>query len=317
MATYDVRYDLNHDGRVTLADAILMLNNGANLSQLANWASHYLGKMSSTFTTQIPATATYDATFVIPTEPNSGSDRSFVCFDESQPIKTLTVGGGGTHQVFVPPTWAHNGSYNGCAAFLDATDKKTIYSGQPLTLVAGGNPSWSVNYATFPSSTVVLNAGPHGGSALGCWGTLTDNWDSTVDVGHVIGLNLYGVDALDHTLNGNKGYVWPATKADSGFDNPVSSNYYGAASGIGMGTRLKLPDATDISGYPAIMQIIAKALKKYGAIVCDNTAWADTDFHLQYGLTDPNDTPANATAWQAMVHALVRVKTDATTGAWL
>jgi hypothetical protein len=37
-----------------------------------------------------------------------------------------------------------------------------------------------------------------------------------------------------------------------------------------MGMRVRLKASFDISGYPAPMQVILKALKKYGMMVADN-----------------------------------------------
>lgn len=57
-----------------------------------------------------------------------------------------------------------------------------------------------------------------------------------------------------------------------------------------MGLRLRLKAGYDISGYPAKVQVILRALKKYGMIVADNGAswyisgapdprWDDDELH--------------------------------------
>ncbi|NJK85628.1 MAG: hypothetical protein HC906_06355 [Bacteroidales bacterium] len=73
-------------------------------------------------------------------------------------------------------------------------------------------------------------------------------------------------------------FEWPALKADGGFDDPASANYYGSEHPeIKVGTLLAIPSRINLdtvqfeTGEPAM--IIAKALQNYGAYVVDNTAW--------------------------------------------
>jgi hypothetical protein len=74
---------------------------------------------------------------------------------------------------------------------------------------------------------------------------------------------VYGPDEIRHafrvTVRDTNSYVWPASH-DAG-DN---------ASALPMGARLRLKASKDISGYPAEMQKIFRAMKKYGLIVADN-----------------------------------------------
>lgn len=74
---------------------------------------------------------------------------------------------------------------------------------------------------------------------------------------------VYGPDEIRHafrvTVRDTNSYVWPASH-DAG-DNP---------SALPMGARLRLKADKNISGYPAEIQKIFRAMKKYGLIVADN-----------------------------------------------
>ena len=61
------------------------------------------------------------------------------------------------------------------------------------------------------------------------------------------------------TVRATNGYVWPA------------SHRAGSTSGaLPMGARLRLKASKDISGYPAYIQQIFRAMQTYGLIVADN-----------------------------------------------
>jgi len=62
-----------------------------------------------------------------------------------------------------------------------------------------------------------------------------------------------------------KGYVWPARHYASSLTDPKYPP---------MGQRFRLKASFDISGYPADVQVILRALKQYGMILADNgSAW--------------------------------------------
>ncbi len=75
---------------------------------------------------------------------------------------------------------------------------------------------------------------------------------------------------ITHT---RRGYIPPATHYASSSTNPLYPP---------MGMRVRLRASFDISGYPAPMQVILRALKKYGLIVADNGG----DFYVS-GTIDP------------------------------
>jgi hypothetical protein len=119
----------------------------------------------------------------------------------------------------------------------------------------------------------------------------TDGWTSADAAGLPIlpGLVRYDEVAageIDHALrftvsSTQKGYIHPATHYASSSTN---------ASLPPMGLRLRLKASYDISGFPASVQVILRALKKYGMIVADNGSswylsgapdprWSDDELH--------------------------------------
>ncbi len=97
-----------------------------------------------------------------------------------------------------------------------------------------------------------------------------DGWTSADAAGLAIlpGLvrydEVYGPNEITHALRvtvraTNSFYVWPAS-------HRAGSN----ASAPPLGTRLRMKASKDISGYPAAMQKIFRAMKRYGLIVADN-----------------------------------------------
>src|SRR5258706_15382028 len=96
-----------------------------------------------------------------------------------------------------------------------------------------------------------------------------DTWTSADAAGLAIlpGLvrydEVFGPDEIRHafrvTVQSTNGYVFPA------------SHQAGSASGaLPMGARLRLKAGTDISSFPASIEKIFRAFKKYGLIVADN-----------------------------------------------
>jgi hypothetical protein len=74
---------------------------------------------------------------------------------------------------------------------------------------------------------------------------------------------VFGPDEINHafrvTLRASNGYVFPASHAAG--NNP---------SALPMGARLRLKESKNISSFPAPMQKIFRAMKKYGLIMADN-----------------------------------------------
>jgi hypothetical protein len=96
-----------------------------------------------------------------------------------------------------------------------------------------------------------------------------DTWTSADAAGLAIlpGLvryeDVYGAGEITHAFRfstrATNGYVWPA------------SHRAGSTAGAPpMGTRMRMKASKDISGYPAEMQKIFRAMKRYGLILADN-----------------------------------------------
>jgi hypothetical protein len=100
-------------------------------------------------------------------------------------------------------------------------------------------------------------------------GRRPDGWTSADAAGLAIlpGLvrydEVYGTGEIEHafrvTVQATNGYVYPASHR--------AGNTAGA---LPMGARLRLKASRDISGFPAPVQKIFRAMKKYGLIVADN-----------------------------------------------
>jgi hypothetical protein len=88
---------------------------------------------------------------------------------------------------------------------------------------------------------------------------------------------VYETGAINHALrftitHSRRAYLPPATHFASSSSDPALAP---------MGMRVRLRANFDISGYPAPMQVILRALKTYGMMVADNGG----DFFLS-GITD-------------------------------
>ncbi|HEX8155494.1 MAG TPA: hypothetical protein VF698_20340 [Thermoanaerobaculia bacterium] len=96
-----------------------------------------------------------------------------------------------------------------------------------------------------------------------------DTWTSADAAGLAIlpGLirydEVYGPDEIRHALR-------VTVRATNGYVYPASHQAGSTANALPMGARLRLKADKNISGFPAEMQKIFRAFKKYGLIVADN-----------------------------------------------
>ena len=95
--------------------------------------------------------------------------------------------------------------------------------------------------------------------------------------------------AIRFTANNTAGYIWPARHLTS----PASANI------PPMGARFRLKASFNISSYPAKMQILLLAMKRYGIILADNgsdwyiggapnSLWNNDMLHLLDNITGSN-----------------------------
>ncbi|PKN93175.1 MAG: hypothetical protein CVU44_12160 [Chloroflexi bacterium HGW-Chloroflexi-6] len=105
--------------------------------------------------------------------------------------------------------------------------------------------------------------------------------------------------AIRFTASQTNGYIWPARHLTS--NNPSATHI------PPMGARFRLKSSFNISGYPAEMQVILRAMKKYGIILADNGSnwyvsgapdenWDNDMLHLLDDLTG-NDFEAVDESW--------------------
>ncbi|MHC1562404.1 hypothetical protein ACR9E3_25850 [Actinomycetospora sp. C-140] len=192
-------------------------------------------------------------------------DIENISVDPHAPARTLDGDPGG--QVLVDPDMTADGSWNNCSTLLaDTPDRKTVVQGQPMTLDAGGDPSWDHGWAPLSLTGDGID-GCHGGSGMsGIGGTIRKG-------------ELTGAEPIRHALKFSLpcttscskeggGFRWPATKADSGYEG----KYGGENPEVHMGSLLALPPGTDLSTITEPdTRKVAEALMTYGGYVVDET----------------------------------------------
>lgn len=114
-----------------------------------------------------------------------------------------------------------------------------------------------------------------------------------------------GPDEIRHafrvTVQSTNGYVWPASH--------VAGSTVGA---LPMGARLRLKPGTNISTYPASIQKIFRAMKKYGLMVADNgsnmyisgvydTNWDNDVLNPAFGALTAGDFEVIQLGWKPSV----------------
>lgn len=118
----------------------------------------------------------------------------------------------------------------------------------------------------------------HGGSGTS-GGEITATELTNGRINHALGVNVWGQRYL--SSNG-AGYVSPATKADTNYNVPGDSNYYGGnLTTIKMGTRLAIPSSVSAAslGVTSTAGVaVYNALVEFGAYIVDNTAFDSIAF---------------------------------------
>ncbi len=202
------------------------------------------------------------------------ADPEYISVDPTSPLKTLTVPGqaGDGAQVRVAPDLAHNGSWNGCSTVLTA-DGRSVWSGQPLRLTAGGTPTWT--WTTQRTASDLRGdgiEGCHGGSRMsGLGGSLrTGELATAAPLRHALKVNLYCKKYCFRGGSQADSKRWPAFTADGYW----ATGYSGSVPALKMGALLALPPSTDLRGVtdPKARKI-AEAFRDFGAYVVDDTAW--------------------------------------------
>jgi hypothetical protein len=235
----------------------------------------------------IASTATYVQAGIISRgsyEDNTSSDYDSV--NPSFPVVTLenaqlASGNIGAVDVHGDPNMSAGGEWNTCSAFL-GTDNETVYQGQTTELTAGGDPEFGGTADDTWAPVSITGAGIegcHGGSGLsGLGGTLTlSDLTQPGPITHALKIALDGY--LDYSEKGG-GFRWPATNADSAYNDPSSVNYYGGSNpNVVEGSLLALPRSISPSSFsnPTVARL-AQAMQDYGVYIVDNTGTAQYGF---------------------------------------
>lgn len=113
----------------------------------------------------------------------------------------------------------------------------------------------------------------HAGSGLtGGYVTLTELNNGSIS--HALGINVWGRKYLSQY---GGGFVFPADRADTGYKDPNSINYYGGnLPALRMGSHLAIPRTITqaqlgISSKEGVA--LFKAMQAYGVYIVDNSAW--------------------------------------------
>lgn len=227
------------------------------------------------------------------------------------PAKTLTssdsrLPSGWTASVRVDPNDTGPGDYsrgNSISWFPLASDRTRGWSGHPLKLAAGGNPSWRY---TDPIRGDDLygqgHYGSHGGSHMSALLTIRQHhWDLAQDdaIQQAIGINLYAARDLNISTNG---YRWPANSADAYY----RTGYKGTNTAMKMGTLLTLPANYNWQGiaHPQARKIV-RALWAFGFYVVDDSAWEVHQISAEHTIPWPGSSELN-TFHKPIMDALIR-----------
>jgi hypothetical protein len=165
---------------------------------------------------------------------------------------------------FVLPDANASETPNNPMIILNDDTKKAVFLNAAARPKAGG-PVWG-----YKSDTKAIT---HGGSGLAGGEVMLSELQQGY-INHALAINVWGAKYLSHT---NGGFVPPADRADDGYNNPTSSNYYGGKiPGLTMGTRLAIPPGITPRKLGITSQeglILYRALRNYGAYIVDNSGW--------------------------------------------
>ena len=231
-------------------------------------------------------------------------ETNFISVDQSAPVKTATnTNSNQSYQVHVTNSLESaiggkegNFSGNKCAAFLNA-DNTTINMGQPAWF-EGGSVKWAFECSfqgdngsgwSGPPITITGDGirGCQGGSGMsGLGGAIrAGELSSDQPIRHALKILVYCHETCAPYQN--KGYRWPAVKADDYWQHGNNSwcpqcgpqNYAGNVPDVTMGSLLTLKADEDLSWVtdPRAKKV-AEAIKTYGIYIVDDSA--TNKFHI-------------------------------------
>jgi hypothetical protein len=208
-------------------------------------------------------------------------DTNNISVDPAAPVRQLRAEDEEV-PVHVDPALSADGGWNNCSALLmDTADRRTVIQGQPMELEPGGDPSWEYGWPPM-SLTDRGPAGCHGGSGLsGIGGAIRiGELPGDAPIRHALKI---GLNCTESCSSSGGGFRWPATKADSGYED----KYGGTDPDVKMGSLLAVAPDADLSWItqPDVRKV-AEAMRDYGAYVVDETANDKNFLVVQTGAED-------------------------------
>ena len=174
-----------------------------------------------------------------------------------------------TNYLFFPPEGETPNA--GMAALM--SDGRSLFQGQPFSRCYAGDYG-TMTYAQSELQDIYGDGyyGAHGGSGLSAIGgtiRLGELLPNSV-IRHALKINVWAARNLSYNDDATPGYRWPALRSD-GYAQEV---YGGTNVAMEMGALLALrPDFNESSLQTMPGQIIARALKDYGAYIVEDTYW--------------------------------------------
>lgn len=166
----------------------------------------------------------------------------------------------------------HVGATPNHAAAILRRNGRTLHNSQPFTRARAGE--FATSHYVYPPGDLYGpgRSGAHGGSGLSALGG-TIRLGELVPGGRIPHALKLVIDGrwLHYCNDATPGWRWPASKADG---HASSWTYTGDVPALEMGALLALPPNFPIerlSTEPG--RIVARALRDYGAYVCDNAGW--------------------------------------------
>jgi len=255
-------------GGTNLACGVMTAGQGGSLGGFVPFSSDSLWNTDISSATLDPNSSTIVSTWIgsVNVHPDWGNDPTYgipyVVVDGNQPLVTVNLGAYGDESDPGPMPIPANapvegGSASGGDRHVLVLDNGNCFLYELYNAHPGSNGSWSAD------STAV-------------WDLLGDEqrpwtWTSS----DAAGLPVFpGLVRYDEVVSGtiNHAFRFTLPKTSAAF-TPPASHAAGTTSNTSappMGTRIRLKASYDISGFSTQMQVILKAMKKYGLILADN-----------------------------------------------
>lgn len=317
---YSELYDLNAEGRVTSADQLLAVALDFPQSPTAPPARNaLLQPFSHVAYCNTPLGRDRKLT-KINLGTRRGVELEYIMVDPGAPMRSVQLNGlwpancaGGAEKakVHVADGYRIPDGYapNNCAAGLGA-DGDTVHEFQYAArcsdtgYVACGHYHRSHSLRGDASPDIYTN---HGGSGISALAGCLRKWEAAPGTAIEHSLKLTVNAWLLGRGPADKGYRWPASRADGGWDTPGGdSEYRGPVRDFCMGALVCLPDTFNLAVLTTEFgQRIGRAFRDFGARVVDihPSNWTDCWINAEAGVNVPD-------ADMALIYSNLFVVTD-------